>query len=63
MDAKDFVAKQFSERDVLKRAEEIFLNKKGNLTIEEFKNICVNVYFLSREDLNKEVFNNIEGGK
>jgi hypothetical protein len=55
MNYEDFVKEQFLKRPVLAKAESLFIEKKGNLTIDEFKNIVLNVYFLSREDLAQKV--------
>jgi hypothetical protein len=47
----DFVNYKFKSSPFLQKAEEIFLEKKGILTLDEYKNILLNIYYASREEI------------
>ena len=49
-----FMNKMFIQSPALRRAEKIFLEKEEKLNLDEFKNILVNVYFLSRSEISEE---------
>jgi hypothetical protein len=53
----DFVNYKFKSSPFLQKAEEIFLKKNGILTLDEYKNILLNIYCASRTEGPEEAEN------
>ena len=53
----DYVKKLFAKSPVLAQAEKIFSDKNETLTLDEYKNILMNVYLLSRYEIEVEEYN------
>jgi hypothetical protein len=51
----DFVNYKLKSSPFLEKAVEIFLTKKGILTLDEFKNILLNIYYASRTEIMEEI--------